>query len=317
MAAHLRRTATLRDIAALIQHASPNISAPQQLHAFRLCYFDSRRGSWVSRGAGEGVTRVSPESFEELLPSHKRPEGLDERSASRTLEDLQVVEGDLLDVVVLPDPSAPPPLNAAGPAGLSIRGRGAPPRGTLDVPSAALGAAHPWGPGGRAQPDRDFPPRSGGNGALAGRMDGRRPPRDGPQFPRDRADQGWGARAAPREDNRGGSRGGAREEMCGDGGYGARRGGGGSGWGANKDSGGGSGWGAKDSDKNGNGGAGAWVDDKGKDNNAAGWGDDAGDQGTGTAAEASSGRRAREEREGRKSSVNRDRSRSPAADGWA
>jgi hypothetical protein len=102
----------------------PSLSSPTTLHAFRIVFFDAKRGIWAARDAGRGITRISKAALEEVLDGAFNEDGLDgsiqnemfaktvqrvrphltseanEEHSMKTLEDLKVRDGDIFDIVM-------------------------------------------------------------------------------------------------------------------------------------------------------------------------------------------------------------------------
>ncbi|PWN86619.1 hypothetical protein FA10DRAFT_304927 [Acaromyces ingoldii] len=205
------RSATLRDIAILLHHHDPRLSGPTSLHAFRIVSFDPRRHGWVAREAGADVARVGRETVEGLLLDHDGADDaghengqqkerscyadvlasalgeVDEAACRRTLDEIGLVDGEVLDCVVR-EPRAG--KAGMGIAGSASRGRGSgaarrPPDRYAPPPSSLISPdAHPWGPGGndRAESLRERDRRPRGRPPLP--PPPRSPPRAGDGFDR-------------------------------------------------------------------------------------------------------------------------------------
>ena len=117
-----RRSATLRDIASLLHMREPSLSSPLTHHAFRIVYYDAQSRAWSAREAGSGVTLMERSTFEDVLDSvdtttseddkddlfartvqRTRPQmsaEADEEASQRSLNKLQLADGEILDCIV-------------------------------------------------------------------------------------------------------------------------------------------------------------------------------------------------------------------------
>ncbi|EPQ28392.1 uncharacterized protein PFL1_04219 [Pseudozyma flocculosa PF-1] len=124
------KTTTLREVAQMLHEANPSLSQPLSLHAFRLIHVYRDRSRCSARSVGGGVTRVPLRDMEDLMDgieldtATKRAieslrEESDESVAKRTLHQLAVQDGDLLDCTVKADPTIPtaPAAPRLGPGG--------------------------------------------------------------------------------------------------------------------------------------------------------------------------------------------------------
>lgn len=122
-----RRSATLRDIASLLHMREPSLSSPLSHHAFRIVYYDAQSRAWSAREAGSGVTLMERSTFEDVLDSvytetieedkdglfsrtiqrtrPQMPNEADEDASLRTLNALQLADGEILDCVITSFPS--------------------------------------------------------------------------------------------------------------------------------------------------------------------------------------------------------------------
>lgn len=108
----------MKTLAQLLHSADASISKPLTPHSFRLVYYNSSKDAYSSEEMGSGITRISKSVLADRLSSEEARKVLgirggdqeaeeggegENKDATRTLAEFNLVDGDMVECLVLDD----------------------------------------------------------------------------------------------------------------------------------------------------------------------------------------------------------------------